>query len=86
MIPSTRTAKVLLIMLLTAIGVAVGFGMVWVVLGLSNLLLGPFKPEYDDTLRERGPVAIAYLVWVVCAIAFPSIGLLLMRRKRRASN
>lgn len=49
---------------LTACAVIVGFGLAWVALFALNAALPPFNyPADDDTLRERGPVFIAYATW-----------------------
>lgn len=49
---------------LTACAVVVGFGLAWVALFALNAVLPPFNyPADDDTLRERGPVFIAYATW-----------------------
>jgi hypothetical protein len=49
---------------LTVCAVVVGFGLAWVALFGLNTALPPFNyPADDDTLRERGPVIIAYTTW-----------------------
>lgn len=49
---------------LTAAAVVFGFGLAWVALGAVTLVLPPFRyPDDDDTLRDYGPVAIAYATW-----------------------
>jgi DNA-binding CsgD family transcriptional regulator len=49
--------------------VALGFGAGLFVIGAFGVVM-PFRyPEDDDTLRERIPVALAYLTWLGTSIA-----------------
>lgn len=48
---------------LIAVAILAGFVAMMAVIGLANALLPPFQPADDDTLRERIPVALAYLAW-----------------------
>lgn len=53
-------------LLIVAIGV--GFLAGVAALELSGLVLPPFRPEDDDTMRDRGPVAIAYATWAITSV------------------
>jgi hypothetical protein len=56
--------SVLVWLALTACAVGVGFGLALVTMLALDAVLPPFKvPADDDTLRERGPVLIAYATW-----------------------
>lgn len=44
-------------------GIVVAFGFLWALNFVS-----PFQPQDDDTLRERLPVAAAYLLWAATAV------------------
>jgi hypothetical protein len=51
-------------LVLVACAIVVGFGLAWLALVAVNAVLPPFEyPEHDDTLRDHGPVIIAYATW-----------------------
>ena len=52
-------------MAIVVLVIVVGVVAALAVIGASNALLPPFRDEDDDTLREYGPVAIAYLASIV---------------------
>lgn len=54
---------------LTALAVAVGFATAWVALEAAIAILPPFRfPDDDDTLREYGPVVLAYATWTLTSL------------------
>ena len=55
-------------LVVTALAVAIGFGLAGVVLSVFNWVLPPFQIEDDDTLRERVPVLIAYATWAITSV------------------
>ena len=55
--------KPLLALALLTVAVFVGFAFGWGMIMFLNAVLPPFRPEDDDTLRERIPVALTYLTW-----------------------
>jgi hypothetical protein len=64
---------------ITGLGIALGFGaaLAWIsIWGWFD----PFRPEYDDTWHEFVPVAIAYLLWGLTAIASLVVGWLFSQR------
>lgn len=62
--------RIVLWLALTAGAVIVGFGLAWVALGAVSAVLPPFRyPDDDDTLRERGPVLVAYATWGLTSLA-----------------
>ncbi len=60
--------RILFALALIAAGGVVGFAMALGVIDLLNLVLPPFRPEDDDTLREFIPAALAYATWVITAL------------------
>ena len=54
---------VLLVGSVLLLAVVAGFVAAVAVLAVSQALLPPFRPEDDDTLRDYGPAAVAYLAW-----------------------
>lgn len=52
------------------------------VIGISNAILPPFQTADDDTLRERVPVAFAYLAWGVTTLVVMLLGSRWLRRTR----
>lgn len=52
------------------------------VIGISNAILPPFQMADDDTLRERIPVALAYLAWGVTTLVVMLLGWRWLRRTR----
>ena len=69
---------------LTALAVVIGFGLAWVALGVLNWILPPFRiPEDDDTLRDYGPVFVAYLTWGVTSIVGAIVAWRLVRSSPR---
>lgn len=59
----------LLWLAMTGVAVAVGFGLAWVVAFAVNAVLPPFRyPDDEDTLRNYGPVMIAYATWGLTSV------------------
>lgn len=80
---ANRTVKALALGAALAVAaVLLGFGAMWVVIGIANAILPPFQIADDDTLRERSPVAIAYLTWAVTTVIVLVAGLRAIRRRR----
>lgn len=55
-------------MLLTGLAVLVGLGLTFVVQYAIGLFLPPFRPEDDDTIRDYGPVLVAYAAWGLTSV------------------
>ena len=53
---------------LTGLAFVVGLGLSFVVIGAFGLMLPPFRPEDDDTIRDYGPVLTAYAVWGLTSV------------------
>lgn len=68
MSPNRTVKTIALGAALVVAGILLGFGAAGVVIGISNAILPPFRPEDDDTLREFIPVAMAYLAWGVTTV------------------
>lgn len=61
--------RLLLWLALTAAAVCLGFAVAWVVLAAATALLPPFRfPDDDDSLREFGPVLLAYGSWAMTSL------------------
>jgi hypothetical protein len=74
------TRRAILLLGLLALAVFMGFCVGWGVLLALNAVLPPFRPEDDDTLRERIPVALTYLTWAATTLVVLVVG---WRRIRR---
>ena len=66
---------------LAGVAVLVGFGMAMGLISITNAIW-PFQPGDDDTLRERIPVALAYLTWAATALVVFVVGWRSLRRAR----
>jgi hypothetical protein len=66
---------------LTALAIAVGFGLAWLILFALNAVLPPFQFEDGDTLREFFPVAIAYATWALTSLAGATLAWRWVREK-----
>lgn len=75
----TMRAPILALGLL-AFAVFVGFCAGWGLLLVMNAILPPFRPEDDDTLRERIPVALTYLTWAATTLVVLVAGWRQLRR------
>ncbi len=64
----TTHARALLTIGLLALALFVGFCVGWGLLLTMNAFLPPFRPEDDDTLRERIPVAATYATWALTTL------------------
>ncbi len=64
------------------VAIRLGSCAVFAVIGLSNVILPPFGPEDDDTLREFIPVALAYLVGGVTTVLVVVAGWWWIGRRR----
>lgn len=67
---------------LFVVAILIGTGAVFAVIGLSNVILPPFRPEADDTLREFIPVATAYLMGGVTTVLVVVAGWRWISRRR----
>ena len=56
-------------LLLVGAAVVVGLGLSFAVMFVLAAILPPFRPEDDDTMRDYGPVLIAYAVWGITSIS-----------------
>lgn len=74
------TRKPILALGLLALAVFVGFSAGWGLLLVMNAILPPFRPEDDDTLRERIPVALTYLTWAATTLVVLVAGWRQLRR------
>ena len=52
----------------SALAVVLGFGMAWVAMAAASAVLPPFRFPDDDTLREYGPVLLAYATWALTSL------------------
>jgi hypothetical protein len=69
---------------LVCAGLVAGWAVVFEPLDLIlYAVLPPFRPEDDDTLREFGPAALAYLVWAATTVVVVLAGWRLLRPARR---
>lgn len=73
--------KAALAVLLAGFAVLVGFALAMGFISAINFV-SPFQPGDDDTLRERLPVVLAYLIWGTSALGVFILG---WRASRRAS-
>ena len=67
------------VLLLAAVA---GFVAAVAVLAATQALLPPFRPEDDDTLRDYGPAALAYLAWGTGSLVTFLLGWRRIRRYR----
>lgn len=75
--------KAILAMVLAAVAIAAGFGAAAGLITIVNAVW-PFNyPQDDDTLRDRLPVALAYLTWAVTALVVFVLGWRFFRRTRQ---
>lgn len=77
-----RAKTIALAVGLAAAAVFLGFGAGMSVIGISNAILPPFQVADDDTLRERIPVALAYLTWGATMLVILVLGWPWLRRTR----
>jgi hypothetical protein len=75
------TKNLLLGLALIPVAVGLGFAAAYAVILALNWMLPPFQIEDDDTLRDYGPVALAYVAWVVTTLVTLVVG---WRRLRRS--
>lgn len=78
----TMMRRAVLLLVLLALAVFVGFCAGWGVLLVLTAVLPSFRPEDDDTLRERIPVAMTYLTWAATTLVVLVAG---WRRIRRSA-
>ncbi len=72
--------KLILALGLLAFAVFVGFCAGWGLFLVMNAILPSFRPEDDDTLRERIPVALTYLTWAATTLVVLAVGWRQLRR------
>ncbi len=52
------------------------------VIEIARVILPPFQPDDDDTLREFVPVVLAYATWLVTSLAVAVVAARWRRRRR----
>ena len=66
---------------LVAIALFVGFCVAWGFLVTLDAVLPPFRPEDDDTLRERIPVVLTYATWGLTTLVVLVLGGCWLRKR-----
>ena len=66
--------RLLLGLALIPVAIGLGFAMGLAVISILNWILPPFQIEDDDTVRDYGPVALAYLTWGMTTVATLLVG------------
>ena len=73
---------VLLVGSVLLLAVVAGLVAAVVVLAVTQAVLPPFRREDDDTLRDYGPAALAYLAWGAGSLVTFVLGWRRIRRYR----
>jgi hypothetical protein len=71
---------------LAGLSIIVGFGLAVAVIAVSNALLPPFRPQDDETMRELGPVLIAYAVWAITSLGGATLAWRFVNRRPPADR
>ncbi|MGI8872305.1 MAG: hypothetical protein ACR2KI_06880 [Candidatus Limnocylindria bacterium] len=58
----TIVKRIAIFLLIAGAGMGIGFALAYGVIQLWGAVQGPFQPQWDDSWRERVPVALAYLL------------------------
>jgi Na+-translocating ferredoxin:NAD+ oxidoreductase RnfE subunit len=82
MFPDRPLTSIVLGVAVVVFAIVLGCVAAFVVIGISNAILPPFRPEDDDTLRERIPVAITYLAGGVTTVIVLVAGWRWVSRRR----